>query len=540
METALGFGWLVWRRSRIACAFALGSIGVTFAIAQSPFAPYALAFGGVYFGLALLSLLLTVSFADGGDLSVAHSGYPGYLLLLPLRSATLAAWPMVLGSAALVAAWAAFAAITLTPRFGPVTIIVPGLGLVALLTTLQAISWSSFSVPILRSATALVVIGLIGAWGRLIWDETVSPLIGGLGFALATIVAFAVATRGIAQARRGDVTAINWSRSKPAGPQPPFRSPMEAQVWFESRGNGRALPLLSGSAALLFALPTVLSHLRPLTVNGDFAYDQALPLYFVAPALIVAFSGFDGCCANIRDNLREDLTLAFLLATRPISDAGLIEAKLRMAVRAVLRSGAVLAIGPALCLLSPLQVGGNPTTVGAYLIGHATARDLGLIVLIAVLSLLIMWRNAVSSIWLRLAPQGWIRYGIGVGFPLMWMSVGLTYGLRVLNDPSLLSGMTRWIFPALGMLAVVKVVAAVIVARANLTRKLITLPVICRWTGVALAAGTAVMVAAECLAAAIPLSRLEFGLAIFLFLPLVRVQLAVLTLSDNRHRAGTT
>ncbi|CAN5709327.1 hypothetical protein BH11ARM2_BH11ARM2_34230 [soil metagenome] len=53
------------------------------------------------------------------------SRYPRHMFLLPVPSATLAAWPMLCGSLALGTAWVAFAVVGLEPRFGLTAVILP-------------------------------------------------------------------------------------------------------------------------------------------------------------------------------------------------------------------------------------------------------------------------------------------------------------------------------------------------------------------------------------------------------------------------------
>lgn len=541
MRAALGFGWLLWRRARLGYAFALASAALCYAIGQTSFAPYALPFGAVYFTLATFGLLSALTFADATDLAALASGYPRYLLLLPVRSRALVAWPMFLGSVALVSAWVAFALVALAPRFGLVAVALPALGLTALLACLQAVSWVPLPIPFLRSGLVFASIGGLALSGALVVYGFASPVVVGAGYVAISATAFFGAERGLARARRGET--VEWRlarRSRSAKAEDPvrrpFRSPMEAQVWIESRRNGLALPTMSGFLALLYSLPTLLPQGRPLVNFGALEIDPALGIYLMMPVFIPFMSGFDGGCASVRDNFREDHSLVPLLATRPLSDAALIEAKLRMALRAVAWSGVVLAIGPVLLLLSPLRVAGTPTTVGAYLAAHITVQGVGIFLIVVALLGFLTWRGIVGALWLRFSHRAWLRNGVGFGVPLLvWLASPFAY-LRFQVDPGFPSLLARAVIPTLAFIAVLKVLAAIAVVRRIRRLGLIPDRVLVRWPLFCLAIGAGIFVALRALVPALPLSPLGLALLLFFLVPLVRVQLAVLTLHENRHR----
>lgn len=541
MRAALGFGWLLWRRARLGYASALASAALAYAMGRTPFAVYALPVGAVSFTLAAFALLAALSFAETTDLAALASGYPRYLLLLPVRNRTLVAWPMFLGACALASAWIVFAGVALAPRFGPIAVVLPALGLAALLACLQAAAWVPLPLPFLRSGLVLLSVGGLALWGMLAVYDFVSPAVVGAGYGAAGAVAFLGATGGLARARRGET--VEWKpaeRRRSSAPEAPvrrpFRSPMEAQVWIESRRNGLALPVMSAFMALPTPLAALLPGGRPPITLGPVEIDPSLAIYLLPPVFIAFLSGFDGGCASVRDNFREDSSLIPLLATRPLSDAALIEAKLRMAVRAVGRSGAVLALGPLLLLLSPVRVAGVPATVGATLAAHATVRGVGLVLLAIALLGFLAWRGIVGALWLRFSYRAWLRNGAGFGLPAFAIFAAQVAYVRFHDDPSLPPLLARTALPVLAALATLKTVAALAAARSVRHRGLVADRVLVRWSLVAFSAGACVFAALRWLAPSLPLSAPELALVLFLLVPLVRVQLAVLTLHENRHR----
>ncbi|CAN5709622.1 hypothetical protein BH11ARM2_BH11ARM2_34240 [soil metagenome] len=292
-----------------------------------------------------------------------------------------------------------------------------------------------------------------------------------------------------------------------------------------------------GFVAHLYALPLVLAHQREPSTFGVLSYDPALPIYLVPILLISTLSGFDGCYGSVRDNFKEDFSLVTFLATRPMADASLIEAKLRMAAWAVLRSWAILAIGPVFLLLSPLTVAGAPTTVGAYLVAHASLRGVTLALLTLGTLGLFTWRGLASAMWLRLSHRASLRNGVGLVLPSLVLFATPFVGLRVHDDPSLLPALTRWTLPVLSALAFLKLLAALAAVRR--VRELGLLPdrTLVRWLAVSGILGGSLFLAFSTLLPSLPLTPFGFGLAVFLLLPLFRVQLAILVLHDNRRRS---
>lgn len=539
MRPATTFGWLVWRRARIAALFTFGSVLLTAAIANSPFAVYALPFGAVYFGLALIALLGTLALADGADIAGIDSAYPRYLFLLPLRSGALALWPMLFGSIGVATAWIGFAMIALAPRYGLVTVYLPASGLVAMLLSTQAVGWTPLPLPFLRVALCVAAPCVLAAWGGLGSVDGVAPHTLVLGYAACSVAAFLVAVRGLAIARAGRNVERSWRLGRPrveteSKPRRPFRSAMDAQVWLECAHDGLILPGLGIFLSLFFLIPLTRPEALPTATIGSVHFGPSLFVYLLPLVMLPFLSGFDGCCASVRDNFREDFSLIGFLAGRPMSDAAIVESKLRMAAWATLRCLAILLVGPGLLLLGPIEVNGSPMTVAAYAWSHATARGFGIGALLFGALFYLTWRGTICAMWLRLSHRPWIRNGVGVALPVIVVGIGLYLGVHQEKLPELLPIVQRWATTVLAFAAALKIGVALALVRRMRTLGLVSVRTATRWGWTCLGGGAAVFLALWALFPSPP--PLQAALTIVLLLPLVRVQLAVLALHANRHR----
>ena len=69
------------------------------------------------FGFGILYMMGIFTHSDA-DVAATDSGYPSYLMILPLSSRSLALWPMLYGTLTVSLAWAALVELVLRPRGG--------------------------------------------------------------------------------------------------------------------------------------------------------------------------------------------------------------------------------------------------------------------------------------------------------------------------------------------------------------------------------------------------------------------------------------
>ena len=216
------------------------------------------------FGFFMNALLFV---DDVGNLS---SGYPRRMFSLPVPARTLVIWPMLYGSATVALLWVATACLVYRPWDSRVPVLLPALGLAALMAWFQAISWSPLHPSWLRIPAAVVLIGVSA--GILLGLKTmglVSPETLAAGLAVVLLAAFPVALAGVASARRGDHWRAwperlePWRAASRSGGRP-FRSAFEAQFWYEWRCHGLVLPVaLAGFLFIVLHSPWASSGTAP-------------------------------------------------------------------------------------------------------------------------------------------------------------------------------------------------------------------------------------------------------------------------------------
>src|SRR5262249_18273810 len=118
-SAALALSWQLWRRHR----FGLASVAVAFVAAAVTFqllpARWVERTHGFLASMLVVFVLsyVTAVFGYGfdGPLETAGSCFPSRQFALPVRTAVLAGWPMLLGVAAVMMLWAAWACFVLRP-----------------------------------------------------------------------------------------------------------------------------------------------------------------------------------------------------------------------------------------------------------------------------------------------------------------------------------------------------------------------------------------------------------------------------------------
>ena len=225
-------------------------------------------------------------------------------------------------------------------------------------------------------------------------------------------VAYLVARFAVARARRGEVP--DWRRIfawlgwivdlLPRRRDPFFRSPADAQVWFEWRRYGRSLPALVGillpfEVFLLF----VFSDTPVLVVETLFAV-------LLTPPFMAAFVAATVSSSESPDG-SDSYELTPFIATRPLSSASLITAKLKTTIRSTLATWLlVLGRHPARAQTLGHHVGrGRRRASGRRGRGDASrrrdraARACGPVAF--------TWKQLVQSLYIGMSGRAWLVKG---------------------------------------------------------------------------------------------------------------------------------
>jgi hypothetical protein len=525
--------WSMWgryRRSLLAIAAGLLALA-----ALAPLTPAWLRSGpGVLVlalpGIGVFGFLMSAALCSDGQFG-AMSGLPPRLFTLPVRTATLVAWPMLSGAAVVALVWVAAAELIFRPGgFRPPTA-GGALVLAALTAWLQALSWTPFRAPWARVVAAAAVLSALVA--AFLWAVEIARapryalgliLVGYL--AAAAVVAFV----GVARDRRGDGRdGVAWLRlgglaERRPRDRRPFASAAQAQRWLEWRQMGLALPIWM--AMILVADVVFLAATDPLPLDK---FRRFFGVTLLLPPLMAGTVGLQGT------KLGKDLRLPVSLATRPMTSGALVAAKLEAAALSVLAAWAlVVAVRiPALWL-----TGNGPNL--AQLCGELQARFPGVravgVALLGVVALLaITWTNLVSALAICLTGRDWLVQLAAWAFSILMMAFTGTGLWLAFHPESLDTALVAATWVA-GGLVVAKGLAAGWALRTSVRRRFLSARA--AWGAIALWLAVAACLVALVLEGWHPGRRMvpPILLGIALNLPLTRLAAAPLALAWNRHR----
>ncbi|PYO79990.1 MAG: hypothetical protein DMD63_02545 [Gemmatimonadetes bacterium] len=369
-------------------------------------------------------LLAVFSFGLDGDLGARRSMYPTRMFTRPLTTGALAGLPMLYGIATIFVLWLVTRLFALWPTGSHIPSLWPGLMLASLLAWTQALTWMPYPLPGLRIIVAVLWLGTIDTIAILAlhFNARESLMLGILAPQIP--LAYLVARFAVARARRGDVpdwrggfvrlaqVADALSRRREH-----FRSAARAQAWFEWRRHGRSLP---GWVAILLPFELVL-----LWVAGDSnsLVFTILLAVLLTPPFMATFAA--AAVSKSSPDASDSYGVNPFIATRPLTNAELVAAKLKMAVWSTIAAWVLVLIAVALAL----ELSGTAAVVlerwhrFSAVVGGPRA---------VVLLLLILW-GCIASTWTQLVQSMYI--GLTGRAALINGSVVLVLGFFVLFGP---------------------------------------------------------------------------------------------------------
>ena len=352
--------------------------------------------------------LAVFSFGLAGDLAARQSMYPARMFTLPVTTAALAGWPMLYGTAVMAIVWLAMRLFAVWPSGIDVPLIWPALVAAALLAWTQALTWMPYGLPGLRVIVAVLWLAVIDTVVLLaIHYKAPEPVMVAI-LAPQVPLAYLAARFAVARARRGDVpdwrgmfARVGEIADVLPRPRDRFPSPARAQMWFEWRRHGRSLPawvgiLLPFELALLFAANNNTPALVFLILLG----------VLLTPPFMAGFAA-----ATLRTSnplVRDSYGVTPFIATRPLTSAALIAAKLKMTIWSTLAAWllVLVAIPLALTLSGTWPVVIEQVSRGIALVG--TPRAI-VIVLLGFSGLLAStWKQLVQSLYIGLTGREWV------------------------------------------------------------------------------------------------------------------------------------
>ena len=482
---------------------------------------------------AFFYLLAAFSFGFAGDLAARQSIYPARMLALPVRTAALVGWPMLYGSAAVTILWLVTALLVRWPWGIELPLVWPALLAAAFLAWTQALMWMPYGLPGLRAIVAVAWLGALDAVALLAIHYRVPEPMMVAFLAPQLPLAYFAACAAVARARRGDepdwreVFAQPGTSAGMARRRDHFPSPERAQVWLEWRRHGRSLPALVG-----LALPFELALLWLADAAPAFVFEILL-VVLLTPPLLAGFAA--ATVSKSSPQGRDSYTMPPFVATRPLTSAGLVAAKLKMAIRSTLAAWVLVFVA----IPVALERSGTWSVVmdRAQRLNDAigTPRAVTLVLLIIAGFIIATWKQLVQSFYIGLTGSEWLIKGSGL------LALTLLFFLGpivqwIIDTP----GVQRALWNALplilaGLVAVKMSAAAWIVTRLDRSRLLgdraLVAGAACWCIAVLALYGVLVWFFSTPFVA-----RYVLALIAILAVPLARLSAAPLALAWNRHR----
>ena len=477
--------------------------------------------------------LAVFTFGLDGDLAARQSMYPARLFTRPVTTAALAGWPMLYGAAAMMILWLATRLFALWPSGIPVPIVWPAFGAASLLAWTQALTWMPYPLPGLRIIIAVLWLGTIDAIVLLALHFKAGETVM-LGILVPQVpLAYLAARFAVARARRGDVPdwrgAFEWLARivrVPSLRREHFTSPARAQAWLEWRQHGRSLPAWVG---ILLPFELIL-----LWAAGDSTVlvFEILISVLLTPPFVATFAA--PATSKSSSSPGDFYGVTPFIATRPLTNADLIAAKMKMAIWSTASTWLLIL----LALPLALELSGTSALVldRWHRLNEVVGppRAVVLVALVIAACIASTWKHLVQSLYIGLTGRAYIIKG----------SVLLLLGFLIVFGP-----FAEWIIDSgrlgelcnalpliLAILASFKMIAAVwIITRLYrghvLTDRTLVIGASC-WT-LAVFALYAVLV---WLLDTPHIPHYLLMLLAILFIPLARLSAAPLALASNRHR----
>lgn len=478
--------------------------------------------------------LAVFTYGVSGDLAARQSMYPARMFTLPVTTAALAGWPMLYGAIVTAALWTAARLLAVWPSDFDVPVIWPALLGMTVLAWAQALTWMPYGLPGMRVVVTMLWLVVIDTVVLLaLHFKTSEPVMLAL---LAPLVplAYPVACVAVARARRGDVP--DWrgrfSRRARIGAEATrartaFRSPARAQAWFEWRRHGPTLPvwvaiLLPFELALLWVAGNAPALIFAILIGA-----------LLTPPLMAAFAAATGRKSN--PDARDSLGVSPFIATRPLTSAELIVAKLKATMWSTIAAWLLVLVA------IPLALVWSDTwpvvSERARRFAEAVGTPRAVVVLLLILAGMIAstWKQLVQTLWVGLTGRAWVVNAsvllalsvlCAIGPMLIWIAENARVQAALWNRLPLI----------LAVLMSVKMSAAALIATRLYHSRLLSDRTLVTGAAVWLVTVLGLYGLLAWLLSSPFFPRYVLALVAILAIPLARLSAAPLALAWNRHR----
>ncbi len=481
--------------------------------------------------------LAVFSFGLGGDMAARQSPFPARMFTLPVTTRALAGWPMLFGTAAMASLWLVTAPFVRWSWGLDLPLIWPALLGMVFLAWTQVLTWTAYGLPGLRIVvTVLWLAALDAAVILAVQLKVPEPRLVAM-LAPQLPLAYLAACFVLARARRGDVPdwrGVFARTSRIAHVLSPrqgrFASAARAQAWFEWRQQGRVLPGLVG-----ILLPFELGLLYLARHEPALLVEITLVAVLLTPPFL---AGFAAATAGRPGREGGDSSGVTLTATRPLSSAALVAAKLQAAIWSTLVAWllVLVAVPVALALSGTWPVVADGVIEVIEVVGRPRAIVIALLGFTGLLAS--TWKQLVQSLCIGLTGRAWlIRTSVLVRLSLLAI-VG-PVGTWIISSWEVKAALWEsWPWVLTLMVGLKMFAAAWVVLRLHRNRLLSDRSLVvaaASWSAVVLAL-YGLLVWLVCTPPLIP--RYLPALVAILAVPLARLSGAPLALAWSRHRGA--
>jgi len=478
--------------------------------------------------------LAVFSFGLAGDIAARQSIYPTRLFTLPVTTDALAGWPMLYGTAAAAILWLATRLLAVWPSEFHVPVIWPALMAASLLAWTQALVWMPYGLPGLRVIVAMLCLATMEAMVLVALEFNISEPVMVAFLAPQIPLAYLVARFAVARARRGDVP--DWrgmfARLGQIADVLPrrrrnFHSPAGAQTWLEWRRYGRSLPAMVG-----LLLPFELALLSAVNDTPALVFLMLFIVLFTPP-FMAAFAA--AMVSRASAGVSDSYGVTPFIATRPLSDAALVAAKLKATIWSTVAAWTLLLVALTLTLslsdIWPMLIEGARRL--SEVIG--TPRLVAVVLLLISGLIIATWKQLVQSLYIGLSGREWLIRANA--FLLIVFLIAAGPIVDWIMDNSDVQGALWDAIPLiLAILVCVKMSAASLVAIRLYRSRLLSDRAIVTGAAVWLVAVLALYGLFVWLLSTPLFPRYVLALLAILPIPLARLSAAPLALAWNRHR----
>jgi len=371
----------------------------------------------ITFFLPFAAIQFTLAVFTYGDSATGlsnQSNFPTHFFTLPVSTATLIAWPMILGGLVMIFNWFLVDQLWLKPRDIHVAFWWPAIMAISMLFWFQIISWGQYPyIFISLFLTSLMIIFFI-VIVFLIFNNQEKIFLIGIGLSLQLFIAWHIALKIVSRVRRGFIVhSWHWPKKLKSSSvdldlnYKTHASSFQAQCYMESRLHGLILPgiaILMGSMLLISGLIVLLFGEDPQGISLFLklaAFNLGLTLLSIYLLSMVWFNFYtaDWYVYNKTHSMTALNTIPNFFSTLPMTNQDMIKAKFITFSRNVIFSF-MIAMGFSLAMVSIYLVVSYPEiTIPPVLTPYTLIMTFTVLLILVVLVLVLIILNSLSSMW---------------------------------------------------------------------------------------------------------------------------------------------